>query len=924
MADVVFCDNPSTPMALAAGTRIGVYEITGPLGAGGMGEVYRARDARLKREVALKILPASVASDPDRLARFQREAEVLASLDHPNIGAIYGVEDSDGHHALVLQLVEGDTLAERIARGPLPLEEALPIARQIAGALEAAHELGIVHRDLKPANVKITPDGVVKVLDFGLAKLADAGRGPDTGYASQAPTITTPAMTGIGMILGTAAYMSPEQAKGRPADKRSDVWAFGCVLYEMLTGRRAFEGDDVADTLATVLKGEPDWKAIPASGPPLLRLLIAQCLDKDRARRLGDMAAVRFALGEATLATAANTPSAAVPVTGRRRVVWAAAVIAALGAVAVLAWLWPAAPAAPRVTRFVHTLPEGDVLTDVFFPAVAISRDGTQMVYAANQQLHLRRMTDAVSRPIAGTETRTNMGFPTFSPDGRSIAFWVRTGSPNTTGNTKGEIRRVPIEGGTPFTIASVESVPNGMSWESEWLVFAQSGGNVMRVRETGSTPQTLVEIKAGMQARGAQLLGDETVLFTVKPGGNLGPVSEWDQAEIVVQSLTSGERKTLTRGTAARVVSTGHLLFVQRGAVMAAPFDVRRNELTGPAVPVIEGVLRATTGGAAGGDSLGDAHFAVSETGTVAYVSGPPTGSLEERRLVLVDRAGKIETLPPPPGFYESPRVSADGKRLAVGTVHSGTATISIYDLSGSSALRRLTFEGNNRFPVWSADGQYVSFQSDREKDLAVFRQRADGATPAERLTTPKDGAAHAPEAWFPGGDLLLFRERKNLQNSLRIYSESSKTIVPLGGAPSGQAARAGLSPDGRWVVYTTASGGQGGISLRPFPPTGAEYEVAVPARFPRWSPDGRQVLFTRLGQVWIVEVTTTGGVTIGNPVALPRQVANVLGPFYDYDIMPDGRFLASSAGGTEANQQEIQVVLNWFEELKARVPSK
>ena len=260
-----------------------------------MGEVYRARDARLKREVALKILPALVAVDPDRLARFQREAEVLASLDHPNIGAIYGVEDTDGHHALVLQLIEGETLAERIARGPLPLEEALPIARQMAGALEAAHEHGIVHRDLKPANVKITPDGVVKVLDFGLAKLADAGRVPDAGHASQAPTITTPAMTGIGMILGTAAYMSPEQAKGRPADKRSDVWAFACVLYEMLAGRRAFAGDDVADTLAAVLRAEPDWSQLPVSVPPLVRVLIQQCMEKDRTRRIADLAAVRFA-----------------------------------------------------------------------------------------------------------------------------------------------------------------------------------------------------------------------------------------------------------------------------------------------------------------------------------------------------------------------------------------------------------------------------------------------------------------------------------------------------------------------------------------------------------------------------------------------------------------------------------------------------
>ena len=504
------------------------------------------------------------------------------------------------------------------------------------------------------------------------------------------------------------------------------------------------------------------------------------------------------------------------------------------------------------------------------------------------------------------------------------MAFWVRTG---TTGgdSVKGEIRRLEIGGGSPYTIASLDYVPNGITWDGEWLVFAQSNGSVMRVRAGGSAPETLVDIKKGEQARGPQLLNDDALLLVVRSGASVVPTSEWDQAEIVVHSLASGERRTLTRGTAARVLPTGHLVFMQRGAMMAAPFDLRRLMLTGPAVPVIEGVLRATTGGpAGGGNSLGDAHFAVSDSGTLAYVAGPPLGALDERRLVLVDRAGKLETLPPPPGPYEAPRVSPDGKRLAVGTIHSSTRTISIYDLSGVTALQRLTFDGNNRFPVWSIDGQYVAFQSDRAKDLAIFQQRADGSMAAERLTTPAEGVSHVPQAWFPGGDLLLYRETKGGLTSLLVYSAKSKSSVPMGGPPARRPAqeshRMGAGSSTRRLP-----GKRGGISLQPFPSTGAVYRYRPhPGCFPTGHQTGSRRSSTKLNQIWAVDVTTTGRVTIGNPVALSRQVGIVLGPVFDYDVTPDGRFLSASSGWTEPERQEIQVVLNWFEELKARVPSK
>ena len=826
----------------------------------------------------------------------------------------------------MLQLVEGETLAERIARGPIPLAEALPMARQIAEALEAAHEQGVVHRDLKAANVKITPDGVVKVLDFGLAKLVDQGSETTPSHASQAPTITSPAMTGGGDDARDGGVHEPragEGAAGGQAERRVGV-RLRALRDACRPARLA--GDDVADTLAAVLRAEPDWSRLPVSITPLVRVLIQQCMEKDRTRRIADLAAVRFALGEPVLSGTSHAPSDAPRPVSNRRLMWAAAIAIAVAAAGVYAaWMWREPPASRQIARFVHTLPDGEVFTDTFTPSIALSRDGTQLIYMANQQLHLRAIADPIARPIPGASTRTNMGNFVFSPDGQFIAYWERTGPPNPDRVT-GEIRRVPVTGGPPFTVATLSGIVNGISWEGDWLVFSQPGRAVMRVRASGSPPETLAQIDQGQQAHGPQLVGDDAVLFVVRSGRTIATSQQWDQAEIVIQSLSSRERKTLARGSAARVLPTGHLIFVQRGVVMAAPFDVGRKEVTGPAVPVLQGVLRAATGGPGptGQTSLGGVNFTVSDTGTMAYVAGPASGSFDEQRLVLVDRLGMVETLPPATGAYQVPRVSPDGKRLAVGTTHAGTAAISIYELSGNNALRRLTLEGNNRFPAWSADGQRVAFQSDRGRDLAIFRQHVDGTSPAERLTNPAEGIAHVPEAWFPDGDRLLFRAIKGAEASLWIHSVKERAATPLRGSESQSTARASVSPDGRWVLYTTTAGEQGGVWLQPFPQTGAVYEIATPGRFPHWSADGRQVLFTKLSQVWSVDLRTEGGVSIGNPVALPRQVANVVGPLYDYDVMPDGRFLAASAGWLGSERQEIHVVLNWFEELKARVASK
>ena len=851
---------------------------------------------------------------------------MLAALNHPNIAAdLRPGDDQTATIALVMELVEGPTLADRIAQGAIPVDEALPIAKQIAEALEAAHEQGIIHRDLKPANIKVRSDGTVKVLDFGLAKAMEP-TGADVAERVDVPD-DHDARDDAGRDDSRHGRVHESRAGAwqdrRQAGRHLGVW---CVLYEMLTGRRAFDGEDVSDTLATVLKGAPDWTLLPASVPPLVPLMIQRCLEKDRARRLGDMSAVRFAMAEQSLATSFGSPT---PVRTATRPVWVVAVAAVVvsSMLAGLAgWMLRPSPAAPAVARFVHTLPEGEVFTDVFFPYIALSRDGSQMVYAANQRFYLRSMSEASARPIAGSETQTNMGFPVFSPDSRSIAFWVRTGPPPTTGEQiKGEIRQIPIAGGTPLTITQLDYVPNGISWEGDALLFGQAGRGIMRVLAAGSQPELIVPVKGDEQVQGPQLLpGVNAVLFTVKSGSGLVPLEQWDEAQIVAQSLTSGERRNLGRGSDARYLPTGHLLFARRGVMLAAPFDAGTLATTASPIPVLDGVRRTIFVSQNGEVTTGGTQLSISDTGTLAYRPGPSSGGLSEQRLTLVDRSGRVEALRLPPGAFEAPRISPDGKQVAVVTSNSGTANVFIYELSGASAPRRLTLDGNNRFPVWSADGQHVAFQSDREGDLAVFWQRADGVTAAERLTKPGEGASHAPLAWFPDGARFLFVESRAGANTLRSFSLADKTATPFGGVESAnRALRARVSPDGRWVAYSTSPAEASGIFLQPVPVTGAVYQVAATGRNLAWSPDGRQLFYAALGQLWSVDMMTKGGVRIGNPAALAREVGSVLGPTFDYDVMPDGRFVAAAPSSASVNPRDPDRA-ELTEELKRLVPTK
>ncbi len=577
-------------MALTPGARIGSYEVVAQIGVGGMGEVYRATDTNLGRPVAIKVLPEAFAQDAERLARFEREAKTLASLNHPNVAQIYGFEKWSGVHALVMELVEGPTLADRIAEGPIPIDDALSIGKQIADGLEAAHEQGIVHRDLKPANVKVRPDGAVKVLDFGLAKALEPADGMSMG-ASMSPTITTPAMTQIGIILGTAAYMSPEQAKGRPADRRSDIWAFGVVLYELLTGRRAFEGDDVSDTLASVLKSEPDWSVLPADVPPAIRTLMQRCLVKDRRHRVADIAVAQFVLAEASALVPAGTSGSkeqdplhvqreveAAVARARRELMWRRVIPVAALVMATMfglgGWILRPTTRPPSVFRFSLSLPEGQTFTATGRRAIAISPDGRQLVYAAIRGLYVRSLSEFQPRVIPGSEAHQTLNSPVFSPDGAAVAFF-----------SDGFLKQLAVGGGAATTICPASALPYGLAWDSSGLVFGQAGMGIFRCSANGGSPERVATVNEGEIAHGPQMLpGGEAMLFTVAKASDGS--DRWERAQVVVQSLTSGTRKTLIEGGSDARYYAGHLLYAFGGDVFAVRFDLAQLAVVGGRVP--------------------------------------------------------------------------------------------------------------------------------------------------------------------------------------------------------------------------------------------------------------------------------------------------------------------------------------------------
>ena len=902
-------------MPLSAGTRLGPYEIVSALGAGGMGEVYRAHDTRLKRDVAIKVLLEVFAQDSDRLARFQREAELLATLNHPNIAIIHGLEVANGIHALVLELVDGPTLADRIAEGPLHAGEALPIARQIAEALAAAHEQTIIHRDLKPANIKLRPDGVVKVLDFGLAKIAEAGRAgeADKSNFTQSPTITTPAMTQAGVILGTAAYMSPEQAKGRPADKRSDVWAFACVLYEMLTGNRAFEGEDLSETLAAVLRGEPDWSALPPDVPASVVALLQRCLVKDSKRRVADISTALFVIDESVNVQ----PSIVAPVNADRRPLWKRAIpigVTGLLVVVTAVVVWNVRPSQPLigVTRFAIMLPESETLTNAGSHVIAISPDGANVVYAANQQLYVRNVAEMDARPIQGTAQAAEEPF--FSPDGRWLGFYA---------SAERKLKKIAIIGGASVPICDADTV-FGASWASDdRIFFGQAGKGILRVSANGGTPEPVFTLTSGGFADGPQMLpGGEALLFTLALSRT---PSGWDRAQIVALSLKSGEKRVVIEGGSdARYAPTGHIVYAVDSTLLAVPFDPKTLQVTGGHVPVIEGVRRAPPGTTAA------AQFSFSNNGSTVYVRGGGAAETTGLTLALVDRAGSRTPLNAPPGSYGQPRISPNGKQLAVHTDDGKERIVWIYDLTGGSPMRRLTFGGNNDRPTWTPDGQRVVFRSDREGDDGLFWQRADGSGSAERLARAEEGTTLQSEAWSRDGTVLILSVSRGGNRSLSTVGlgaeQKPKPLI------AGYASNSSLSRDGRWLAYLSNSG-RGEVYVQPFPSLDAKYQVSTSGRDPLWSPDGHQLFYLQSKgagwQVMSVNTQTQPSFGFGNTTPLPIEGIIGFGP-RAYDITPDGKAFVVLLPTSQTDREhkvlpdQINVTLNWFEELKQRVATK
>jgi serine/threonine-protein kinase len=911
-------------MALAAGTRFGIYEITGTLGAGGMGEVYRARDTKLGREVAIKTLPGALAKEVDRLARFEREAKLLATLNHAHIGAIYGLDEHEGTLYIAMELLEGETLEQRLKAGALPVEDALRLALQIAEALEAAHDKGVVHRDLKPANIMVLPNAQVKVLDFGLAK-AFAGN-PNEASPAHSPALSM-AMTQQGLILGTAGYMSPEQASGQGTDQRADVWAFGVVLYEMLTGLPLFRGESVPHILADVLRAPPDWTRLPKKLHPRVRQLLERCLEKKPRNRYFGIADARVDI-EAALVDpeGASLPVAsAKPARARAWLVLAglaAAVIVAVPVGVNIALNLRPAPA--PVVRFPFFLPEGQTFTRPELSMIAISPDGTRLAYVANNQIQVRSLNETESRPVGGaTAGGAGVATPVFSPDGQWLAYVEILSA------TEGILKRVPVSGGTPVTLFE-GGFPGSPSWPTpDSIVFSHPRG-ILRIPANGGSPEVLVASVDGEVLGASKILpGGDAVLFA-RAEGNPGGAVFTDDTQIMVQTIGAEDRAVVWNGGGApNYLPTGHLIYAQGNTLFGIAFDANRRAVSGGPVPLVEGVRRSPT------VVTDAAQYAVSATGTLVAIPGVGAAQLGAGVLALVGRDGDVSPLDVPPARYQSPRVSPDGKRVAVEVIDaSQQGHIWIYDLAGNSAMRRLTQAGNNTRPIWTPDSQNVTFGSERDGGWGIYEQAADGSRLAERLTTAEDGRRQFPDSWSPDGQTLAYTDADlgNAEWDLWIFSRASAAAELFAGGQANQFS-AVFSPDGRWLAYTNSTGALG-IQVQPFPATGVIQQILQSGEAaPVWTRAGDELFFRRgantgePSQIMGLEIATAGGITFRNPRTLPIQGAVMTLGYRDFDITPDGeRFVmvypADVADRQDAPAPHIDVVLNWQQEVISRVP--
>ena len=789
-------------MAIQAGTQLGPYEITGPLGKGGMGEVYRATDTSLNRQVAIKVLPTEFAQDTERLARFEREAKTLASLNHPNIAQIYGFEKSTGIHALVMELVEGPTLADRIAQGPIPVDEALPIAKQIAKALEAAHEQGIIHRDLKPANVKVKPDGTVKVLDFGLAKAMDPVG--DASSVSMSPTLSM-AATQQGIILGTAAYMSPEQARGKPVGKQADIWSFGVVLFEMLTGHQAFADEDVSMTLSKVLQREPDFDVLPPEVPSRVRQTLKVCLQKDARQRGGDMAAIRLAL-EGVFETTARQAVDEVdvsPPTWRQTLPVAVAGLLLGGLVVglVARSLWPVG--VPLVVnRFEYEIPADRDFGNPGRRVIALSPDGRQFVYKTLDGLYLHRRDALEAQFVPGTGG--NMANPFFSPNGQSVGYFDRGSL---------QLKRVSIDGGAPVVISNNLALPLGATWAADdTILFGQPEG-IVRVPATGGMPALVIPAQQGELLYGPQLLPDgDSVLFSATT-----TVNDWDAAEVVVGSLASGQRTTILEGgSEARYIPTGHLVYAFENGIFGVPFDPGRLTLGGSRVSLLQGVSRSSR------SRTGAANYSVSTDGTLIYL---PVFGANQTQLTWFDRNGEVLGLvgEPAEGFNNFDLTSDDARVVSQQLTGMGTNSLWITDLQRNISSILITsgsqapvFSGD---PIWSPDGDRVVFVSGAEGLVFSIPARGGDAGVVFQMSDARSSWA---EDWSADGQFLALTFTGGDAEQVAVVPlEGDQTPVVIDEALDLDEPH--FSPDGRWIAYNAdRTGGGMEVYVAEYPPTG------------------------------------------------------------------------------------------------------
>jgi serine/threonine-protein kinase len=872
-----------------------------------MGEVYRARDAKLDRDVALKVLPEEFFEDRDRVARFEREAKALAALNHPGIAAVYSFEAVDGRHILVMELVEGEGLDARIARGAIPLDEALPIARQIAEALEAAHERGIVHRDLKPANVMITPDGRVKVLDFGLAKALDAD--PASGSSPQvthSPTLTARA-TAAGVILGTAAYMSPEQARGRPVDKRADIWAFGCVLFEILTGRRLFEGETASDVLAAVLRQEMDFGALPAGTPHAVGRLLRRCLERDIRRRLHDIGDAKIEIDDA-LESPAESPTSAAPPKAAGPRAWRVLPWLVAAALALLLFFSTrrAPPGPGEVVHLSLNVPEGVGLDPNLAAQVqllAISPDGSRIAFRGRTgeetRIFLRDLARESSEPMPGTEGGED---PFFSPDGEWLGFF-----------SGGNLKKMALRGGTPVMLA-VAGRSRGAAWgDDDTIVFAPTVNTaLMRIAASGGEPRPLTALDPAGRERTHRwpevLPGGKMVLFTVgtedKPG-------DYDESRIDAISLATGKRHVVYRGASlARYAPPGYLLLARHGDLLAVPFDAKTAEVRGNPMPVLQGV--------SGDPRSGISYFAVAKTAALVYAAGISAQGIND--IVWYDRAGRREPTGIPPGMYDELELSPDGQKLAYEEGPSGGARSDLWiaDLAHGGQFQ-LTSNGKARSPCWTPDGASVAFAGPAGD--AILRQRADGSGAAEVLWRSNQLVPITLDSFVPDGSALLF-------TMTGMPTRADIFLLPLSGERSARAlistpaaeTLGRISPNGRWIAYTGEYTAGQQIYVQSFPSLAGRWPASRGGgSAPRWSRDGKELFYLSGDQMFAVPVRQEPTFSPGEPRALFRIELPSPSEWSDiYDVAPDGkRFIVLVRRKDSTRTPRIDVILNFGKRL-------